>query len=138
MMRRVLILLATGCLVIICSVATRLMFQPPIQLLVSHDATDIEVVHSDWGEWTLTYRTAGPAYGWYHTVIQQLESNGWRRSGERYTGGPPHNPPTYTRMASFGLAAVWEQVELDGDPQVARLRLRQWITVRLPKVISRL
>jgi hypothetical protein len=128
-MLRVMLLLGIGCLVVVCSVGIWRAFQPPIQLLVSPDATDIRVTDTSWGEWTLTYRTPSLPYSWYTTVVHQLETNGWTL-GERYTGGPLYDPPTYTQMLSFGFVALWEQVNLDGDLQGAHIRIHRWITIQ--------
>jgi len=49
--------------------------------------------------------------------------------GERYVGGPPHTPATYTRVTSFSFAILWEQVELDGDAHGAHIRIYRWITI---------
>jgi hypothetical protein len=128
-MRRVMLLLGIGCLVAVCYVGIWLAFRPPIQLLLSPDATDIHVVDNGWGELTLTYRAPGPAAGWPLTVVHQLEANGWMQSGERYTGGPVQDPATYTRMTSSGFVVLWERVELDSDARVTRIRMRRWITL---------
>jgi len=125
-----MLLLGIGCVVLGCSIGTWLVARPPIPLLVAPDATGIRVVASDWWAWTITYRTPGPPYGWYSTIERRLEATGWTRQGERYTGGPLHEPATCTRMISFGFVALWERVELDGDLHGAHVRMRRWIAIQ--------
>jgi hypothetical protein len=98
--------------------------------LVAPDATDIRATVTGLGEWTITYRPPGSSCGWYATVIRQLEAKGWARSDECYTGGPLHEPATFTRITSSGFLALWEQVELNGDQRIARIRLRRWIAIQ--------
>ena len=128
-MRRILLLLGISCLAAACYLAALWAVRPPIQLLVAPDATDIRATVTGWGEWTVTYRPPGSSCGWYANVIRQLEAKGWARSGECYIGGPLHEPATFTRITSSGFLALWEQVELNGDQRIARIRLRRWIAI---------
>ena len=137
-MRQVVLLLGIGWLVVVYYAGTWLVLQPPIQLLIPPDATDIHVVDRDWWEWSLTYRTPRSPYGWYFTAVHQLEARGWMESGEQYTGGPLHEPVTYTRMTSCGFFALWEYVELDGDLQGTHVRMRRWIAMQPLKLLSAL
>src|SRR5690242_16645409 len=126
-MRRVVLLLGTGCLVVVGYVGMWLAFRPPIQPLLPPDATGIHAVDSGLWEWTLTYRAPGLSYAWYFTVTHQLEASGWAPA-EQHTGGPLPDHVTYIRMTSFGIVALCERVELDGDLHVAHARMRRWVT----------
>jgi hypothetical protein len=129
-MRRVVLLLAIGFLTALSAVGTWLASRPPILLSFPPDATDLHMAANSWWEWTLSYRTPDSSNQWYSTTVHQLETDGWMESSERYVGGPPHTPATYTRMTSFGFVVIWERVELDGDAHRAHLRMYRWITIQ--------
>ena len=129
-MRRVMLLLGVGCLTALCPGGMWLASRPPIQPFVPPDATDIHMAANGWGEWTLSYRSQGPPFGWYFTIVHRLEADGWARRAAGYTGRPLQDPVGYTRMTSFGVVVLWESVELDGDLDVAHVRVRRWIALR--------
>jgi hypothetical protein len=131
-MRRVALPFGISCLAVMCSCGIWLAFRPPIQSLLSSDATNTEVDATGRWEWTLTYRSSDRPYGWYFTIVRQLEEEGWMESGERYVGGPPHNPATYTRKTSFEYVVVWERVEIGGQPHVGDVRMWRWISLAWP------
>jgi hypothetical protein len=137
-MRRVALLLGLACLTAVCSGGSWIASRPPIQLLFPPDATDIHMAANGWWEWTLSYQTPGPSYEQEAAIVHQLEADGWMESGERYVGGPPHDPATYTRMTAFGVVAVWERLELDSDARVTRIRMRRWIALQPLKLLSAL
>ena len=129
-MRRILLLLEISCLVAAGYLGALWAVRPPIQLLVAPDATDMHAVVTGLGEWTVTYRASDLSNGWFADVVHRLEANGWAPSGECYIGGPPHDPPTYTRETSSGFAVLWEQAEFECDQGVARVRLHRWIAIQ--------
>jgi len=59
-------------------------------------------------------------------------------SGERYIGGPPPSPTTYTRILSFGLVVHWERIELDSDARATRIQRYCWIAIQPLKQLSAL
>jgi hypothetical protein len=127
-MRRIMLLLGVSCLLVLCVGGLWHASQPPIQLLLPPDSTDIHLDAVGWWEWTLTYRTPGPADGWYVTVVHQLEAAGWL-SMERHPSGPLGDPMIYRRTISFGCVVIWERVELDGDVHSAHIRVYRRITL---------
>jgi len=137
-MRQVVLLLGIGCLIASCFAGTWLASRPPIPLSLPPDATDLQMATHGWWGWIFSYRTQGSSDAWYSTIVHQLEANGWMESGERYVGGPSHDPATYTRMTSFGFAVLWERVELDSDACVTRIRMHRWIAIQRLKLPSAL
>ena len=137
-MRRVVLLLGIACLTGLCASGAWLASRPPIQLLFPPDATDVYMTANGWRECTFSYQTPDSSYEREATIVHQLEANGWMESGERYVGGPSHDPATYTRMTSFGFVVLWERVELDSDARVTRIRMHPWIAIQRLKLPSAL
>ena len=124
-MQRIAILVGIGCLALICTGGMWLAFRPPLEALLPPDATDIDVVDVGWWEWTLTYRTSGPAYQWYGTVAHQLQAARWVRIQE----WPLRDSETYTRITWYKFVVFWERAELNVDSHGAHVRMRRWITL---------
>jgi hypothetical protein len=133
-MLRVKYLFGCACLVALCCAGIWAAARPPLELALPSEATDLHLSATGWWEWRLTYLAPGAPYGWYVTIVHQLEEEGWMENREQYIGGPPHDPATYTRKTSFGYLIVWERVEIGGEPHLAELRMWRWISLawRLP------
>ena len=122
--RLVILLLLLGMLLASCSVVAWAATRPPIALLVPPGARDIHVQRMGFGQWLLTYEAAGGRYEWYYAVATRLADSGWSQPSK---WGPPAQLNTYTQVTPLWVGFLWEQVELHGDSNRARIILRRWL-----------
>ena len=85
----------------------------------------IEVLQPSMGESVISYHAPGPAYAWRATVERDLATYGWERPSWWRPNMPATN--TYLHVSSFWFGAIWDAVELDGEPNIARISVRRWI-----------
>jgi hypothetical protein len=107
---------------------------PPVTPFLAHDAQDIQVVEVAAGMQLITYRAPGARYDWRSEVAHNLLQAGWVN--------PPWWHPdlpelSYARRSEFCFGgALWEQVDIGGEPNSARITVRRWI--ELPGWLERL
>jgi hypothetical protein len=107
-----------------CSVVGWAAARPPIEPLVAPNARDIRLQGMGMGQWLLTYEVASTRDEWYYTIATRLADSGWSQPSK---WGPPALLNTYTLVTPLWIGALWEQVELRGEPNRARIILRRWI-----------
>jgi hypothetical protein len=93
--------------------------------LVPPGARNIRVQELGMGQWLLTYEATGHRYDWYYIVATRLADNGWNQPSK---WGPPALLNTYTLVTPLWIGMLWEQVELRGEPNRARITVRRWIS----------
>jgi hypothetical protein len=129
-MRRRLAALSLGLLglALACGAGFWLAARPPVAQYVVPGAADVQVSEAGAGERVISYAAPGERYAWYFVVASGLEVSGWIPPDK---WGPADQINTYRRVRPLwgGYAGyVWEQVDLDGGPNVARIRVRRWVT----------
>jgi hypothetical protein len=75
------------------------------------------------GEQVIIYHAPGPAYAWRATVERDLAAHGWAPAVWWRTDLPATF--NYLHVSSCGFGAIWDTVELDGEPNVARISVRR-------------
>jgi hypothetical protein len=127
-MRRLLVALSLLGLasVVVCAAAVWFAARPPITRFVVPGAQDVRIHEIGLGQRLITYQAAGGRYAWYFTIASQLEASGWIPPDK---WGPPSQINTYTHVSPLWIGFLWEQVELHGEPNQARITIHRWITV---------
>jgi len=97
-------------------------------LFIVPGATDIQIQWSGFSEQQFTYRTSGPPYGWYFTVVRNLAADGWSAPVDDRVRLQTI-PDVHWRIRPFLFVYIKEQVALQGDPDFA------WITVNREIII---
>jgi predicted ester cyclase len=87
-------------------------------------ATQIEAVQPRMGERIITYHAPGSAYAWRAMVEGDLAAHGWARP--LWWRPDMSSKNTYLHVSSFWFGAIWDAVELDGEPNIARISVRRW------------
>jgi hypothetical protein len=105
----------------------RTALQPSTTLIIAPGATDIRLIQRRMGEQVIIYQAPGPAYAWRATVERDLAAHGWVPAVWWRTDLP--STFNYLHVSSFWFGAIWDTVELDGEPNVARISVRHWIEV---------
>ena len=90
-------------------------------------ATQIEVLQPSMWEQVICYHAPGPAYAWVATVERDLATRGWVPPSWWMPG--MHSRFQYVYLSSPGFGEIWDVVELEGGPNVARISVRRWIAV---------
>ena len=93
--------------------------------MIVSGATQIEVVQPSMWERVISYHLPGPAYGWRATVERDLATHGWAQPIWWRPDMPATN--TYVHVSSFWFGSIWDAVELEGEPNLARISVRRWI-----------
>ena len=122
--RRVLFSITALLLVSAASLGMRSALHPPVTSMLVPGATQIEVVQPRMWEQVICYHAPGPAYAWVATVERDLATRGWVPPIWWMPGMPSTFQYVYRSSPWFG--EVWDVVELDGDPNVARSSVRRW------------
>jgi hypothetical protein len=78
------------------------------------------------GQRLLTYDAGGSGYEWYYAVATRLEDGGWTQPNK---WGPAEQYNIYTQATPIWIGFLWEQVELRGEPNQARITLRRWVSL---------
>ena len=122
--RRFLFIITAVLLVSAASLGIRNALHPPVTPMIVPGAMQIEAVQSRMGERIITYHAPGSAYAWRATVARDLATHGWARPIRWSMDTAAAN--TYLHESSFWFGAIWDAVELDGEPNVARISVRRW------------
>lgn len=129
MIRRfTLLLLPLLALGMSCAAGLWLVARPPVAPYVVPGATGLRVRDVAPGERLISYDAPGQRYDWYFAVSGGLERARWIPPDK---WGAASQINTYTRVSPIlgGYAGhVWEQVELHGEPNHARITVRRWVT----------
>jgi hypothetical protein len=128
MMRRPVAALTLFSMLILigCGVGAWFVALPPAGHLITPGASDIQIREVGLGQRTITYQATGGRYEWYFAVAGQLESSDWIPPDK---WGPASQINTYTRVRPLWIGFLWEQVELHGEPNHARITMRRWVTI---------
>jgi hypothetical protein len=97
-----------------------------VERFIPLGARDIRVQEVGLGQRLLTYEATGGRYEWYFAVAAHLEDSGWIPPDK---WGPLDQSNTYTHVSPLWIGYLWEQAELYGEPNHARIILRRWITI---------
>ena len=124
-MRHILASIAALLLLSVAGLGIRSALHPPVAGMLAPGATHIAVVQPHMGERIITYDAPGPPYAWRATVGRDLATHGWVPPIWWRPNMPATN--TYLHVSSFWFGAIWDAVELDGEPNVARISVRRWI-----------
>ena len=129
MRRRIaILLLPLLALALTCAGGAWLALRPPVARYVVPGARGVRVRDAGAGERYITYDAPGDRYAWYFAVASDLERSGWIPPDK---WGPKEQINTYRRVrpiwGGYG-GYLWEQVELRGEPNQARIALRRWFT----------
>lgn len=122
--RLVLLSVLLGILLASCGAVGWVAARPSIAHLVAPDARDIRLQAMGRGQWLLTYEAAGTRGEWYYTVATRLADSGWSQPSK---WGPPPLLNTYTLVTPLWVGSLWQQVELRGESNRARIILRRWV-----------
>jgi hypothetical protein len=125
MIRRFLFIINVLLLVSAASLGIRGALQPPVTAMIMPGATQIEVLQPRMSERVIIYHLPGSPYAWRTMVEHTLATQGWARPIWWRTDMPA--PSTFQHVSSFWFGSIWDSVELDGEPNVARIRVRRWI-----------
>jgi hypothetical protein len=110
-------------LTLTCAAGAWSASRPSIAPFLAPGATEIQVREIGWGRREITYTALGERYAWYFAVASRLESSRWLPP-DRW--GPREQINTYTQVKPFWVGYVWEQVDLHGEPNHARITVRRW------------
>jgi hypothetical protein len=124
MRRRLVLSLLLSISLLSCSAVGWAAARPPIAGLVTPDAREIHLQGLGWGQWLLTYEAAGARGEWYYTIATRLADSGWSQPSK---WGPPPLLNTYTLVTPLWIGSLWQQVELRGEANRARIIFRRWI-----------
>ena len=125
----VLVTLVTGlALLIVCSTTVMLLARTGLDRLIVPGATDIQIRLSGLGEQQITYRAAGPPYGWYFTVARDLAADGWAAPVDSRVRLQT-TPDIHWRIWPLGFVYIKERVALQGDPDVARITVSREVII---------
>jgi hypothetical protein len=127
-MRQMLCVIITLVLLSAAGLGMRTVLQPPLTHMIAPGATQIEMLQPHMSARIIIYRAAGPAYAWRATVERNLTTHGWARPIWWREDLPATN--TYLHVTSFWFGSIWDAVELDGEPSIARISVRRWIELR--------
>jgi hypothetical protein len=130
-MRRQLLISMVFLLLIVASFAMWSLHRPSVTPMIVPGATNIRVLQPSMREQVISYQAPGSAYAWRTLVERDLTRQGWVATFWR-------NPsttavPIYVRIRSFWIATILDEAALDGEPNIARIRLRRW--VELPCIL---
>jgi hypothetical protein len=109
-----------------CAAGTWFAARPPITRFIAPGAQQVHTRDIGLGRRLITYQAAGERYEWYFTIARQLEASGWIPPDK---WGPASQINTYTHVTPLWLGFLWEQVELHGEPNQARISIHRWITI---------
>jgi hypothetical protein len=113
-------------LVGVCATGAWASMRPPIAEFLAPGATNIQVRDIGWGQRTISYAASGERYAWYFSIASRLMADGWVPPDK---WGPSSQFNTYTHVSPLWIGYLWEQAELRGEPQYARITVRRWVTV---------
>jgi hypothetical protein len=111
--------------IIACLASAWFAARPPTEGFILPGAQNVHIQELGIGQRSISYDISGERYSWYFTIATRLERQGWLQPDK---WGPATQINTYTNIESFWLGFMWEQVELHGEPNHARITLRRWIT----------
>jgi hypothetical protein len=111
------------------ALGVRRALQPPIDLLIVPGAVGIQLQSERVGEQVLSYHAPGAAYAWRAIVERRLVTHQWSLPGYWYPS--TRSKPIYRIEIAFGLGTYVRQVELAGEPNVARITIRHWVVLPL-------
>jgi hypothetical protein len=122
-MRQMLGIIITLVLLSAAGLGMRTVLQPPMTRMIAPGATQIEVLQPSISARIMTYHAPGPAYAWRAAVERDLVTHGWARP----LWWRPDMPVTfsYFHVSSFWFGSIWNEVELEGEPNVARISVRR-------------
>jgi hypothetical protein len=107
-----------------CGAGVSVALYPPVQSLITPNATDIRVVETGLGARLITYQAPGTPYVWRLAAANALKQHGWVDAPWWRTDMPYLS---YTRVHSFRFVTVWEAADLRGGPNTAHIRVRRWL-----------
>jgi hypothetical protein len=89
-------------------------------------ALHFQVIATGLGQQLITYNAPGSRYGWYTTVSDNLERDGWLE----WRKWDPHTKSNvYTRISSLGIGYLCERAELRGGPYQAQISVSRWVYI---------
>ena len=125
MARRFLFIITVLFIVSAASLGIRRALQPPVTSMIVPGATQIAVLQPSMGEQVTIYHAPGPAYAWRAMVERDLATHGWVPPSWWMPG--MHSRFQYVYLSSPWFGEIWDVVELDSEPNVARISVRRWI-----------
>ena len=123
--RRLLFIITALLIISATSLGIRSALHPPVTSMIVPGATQIEVRQPSMGEQVISYHAPGPAYAWRATVEGDIARHGWERTNWWLPG--MHSTFQYVYVSSPWFGAIWDAVELGGEPNIARISVRRWI-----------
>jgi hypothetical protein len=125
MIGRFLFIITVLFIVSAASLGIRRALQPPVMLMIVPGATQIEVLQPSTRDRVIMYHLPGPAYAWRAMVERDLATSGWARP----VWWRPRMRSAFKKLyvSSPWFGTIWDSVELDGDPNVARISVRRRI-----------
>lgn len=114
--RSIALAVALLALVLLCAVGAWAMRASAVEPLVLPGASELAVESRGLGALRISYRVAGPSYGWRDLVWQRLIAQGWR--GRDYTFGSSlrFTVTSYVRTRELGPLRIVESAVVGGDP----------------------
>ena len=119
-------------LILVC-VAGVLLVPDRGQRFVVPGAYDVRVARPTVGVRVVTFRVPAGTPDWADTLDRSLRAQGWLPPD--YSGAVGQFT-IYTHIMSFFSISVWEEAQIGGDAQQARITLRRWLRVAWPKSLS--
>jgi hypothetical protein len=113
-------------LLVVCGASSWLAIRPSVGHLIAPGAENVSVRELGLGQRLLTYEATGSRYEWYYVVAARLEQSGWSQPNK---WGPAEQYYIYTQVTPLWIGFLWEQVELRGGPNQARITLRRWVSI---------
>lgn len=120
-------------LLIVCGAGAWVAVRPPVGRLIAPGAQNVRVRELGLGQRLLTYEATGGRYDWYYAVAARLEESGWSQPNK---WGPAEQYNIYTQVTPLWIGFLWEQVELRGGPNQARITLRRWVSISWKSLFS--
>jgi hypothetical protein len=102
--------------------------RPPLNLLIVPGAEDIQLDAVSLGEQRITYQWPGAPYGWYFAIVRNLSAERWEMPVDN-RAGIRNTPEVHWRISQLWFVYLKEEIWLQGDPNVARIRVRRELII---------
>jgi hypothetical protein len=97
---------------------------PPVAPFLAAEASNLRVQDLGVGQRLISYHAPGAPYAWRSSVALGLERNGWSIPRWRDPAMPRQS---YLRLSRRWFGTLWEQADLEGEPNSARILVRRRI-----------
>ncbi|KPV49596.1 hypothetical protein SE17_31710 [Kouleothrix aurantiaca] len=113
-------------LVVLCCVAGVLLVPERGQRFAVPGAYNVLVTRQQPGVRVISFEVLPGAPDWAYILDRSLRAQGWLPPDYSGANGQFNR---YSYVMSLKVVTVWEEAEIDGDVQKARITLRRWLRI---------